>query len=93
MKKFKISHVFIYLLLILLTLICVVPFYIMVINATHSTIVYRTECCTRKVSAGQPAEYAFHGKYAAGLFKQRDRIIFIDLFVNLFWCDDGIRPV
>ena len=37
MKKFKISHVFIYLLLILLTLICVVPFYIMVINATHST--------------------------------------------------------
>ena len=62
-------------------------------DAQYKRIVYRTECCTRKVSAGQPAEYAFHGKYAAGLFKQRDRIIFIDLFVNLFWCDNGIRPV
>ena len=69
MKKFKISHVFIYLLLILLTLICVVPFYIMVINATHST---------NELYAGLsvvPGKYlldtcgiCFHGKYAAGLF-------------------------
>lgn len=37
MKKIRISHILIYILLILLTLICVVPFYIMIINATHST--------------------------------------------------------
>ncbi|MDO4283766.1 MAG: carbohydrate ABC transporter permease [Eubacteriales bacterium] len=37
MKKIKISHILIYILLILLMLLCVVPFYIMIINATHST--------------------------------------------------------
>ena len=37
MKKIRISHILIYILLILLTLICVVPFYIIIINATHST--------------------------------------------------------
>ncbi|HJC22570.1 MAG TPA: carbohydrate ABC transporter permease [Candidatus Eisenbergiella merdavium] len=37
MKKIRISHIFIYILLILLAFICIVPFYIMLINSTHST--------------------------------------------------------
>lgn len=37
MKRKSISRVLIYLLLILLTIICFLPFYIMIINATHST--------------------------------------------------------
>lgn len=37
MKKIRISHIFIYILLILLAFLCIVPFYIMLINSTHST--------------------------------------------------------
>ena len=34
MKKIKLSRIIIYILLILLTVICFLPFYIMIINAT-----------------------------------------------------------
>lgn len=37
MKKIRISHLLIYILLIVLTAICIIPFYIMIINSTHST--------------------------------------------------------
>ena len=37
MKKIKLSRIIIYILLILLTVICFLPFYIMIINATHSS--------------------------------------------------------
>lgn len=36
MKKINIAHVIIYLLLIVLTFICVIPFYVMIINSTHN---------------------------------------------------------
>ena len=92
MKKFKISHVFIYLLLILLTLICVVPFYIMVINATHST---------NELYAGLsvvPGKYLLDNlrnmlsmvNMPWGFFKTARSYRFHRPFLSIyFWCDDG----
>ncbi len=37
MKKISISKIMIYILLVFLTFVCMAPFYIMIINATHST--------------------------------------------------------
>ena len=37
MNKFKLKKLFIYILLILLLLICIIPFYIMIINGTRSS--------------------------------------------------------
>lgn len=37
MKRIKISHIITYIVLTLLLLVCISPFYIMIMNATHST--------------------------------------------------------